>query len=144
MIWSVMDWIICIPVKRKQSEYRIFWETSLQLFFFSVKFDVFGCEEDKTLTDNIPLNWYDTTETSHIRPVAHEQRQLQSAVPVQTTNYKTDSMLSHVSWSSRLYMNFVLLAGFWVISLPKLSRVTLEAKSSVGVRYPSLFLMYFL
>lgn len=54
--------------------------------------------------------------------------------PERKQHYKTDSMLSHISWSSRLYMNLVLLAGFCVISLPRLSRVTLEEKSSVGVR----------
>lgn len=63
-------------------------------------------------------------------------RTQQNAALVLTENqhYKTDSMLSHISWSSRLYMNLVLLAGFCVISLPRLSRVTLEEKSSVGVR----------
>ncbi len=59
-------------------------------------------------------------------------------------HYKTDSMFSHHSWSSRLYINLVLLTWLWLLSFPRLSRFTLDENISVGVMYPSLFLMYFL
>ena len=58
--------------------------------------------------------------------------------------YKTDSIFSHHSWSSRLYINFVRLSGLWLPSFPMLSRVCPEGKSSVGDKWPSLLLMYFL
>lgn len=97
----------------------------VDFFFFPFIFFVFGEKKTRLLLRRIFWNQKNQKK---------RQLYVSSSGHSADRHYKTDSMLSHISWSSRLYMNFVLLTGFWVISLPKLSRVTLEAKSSVGVR----------